>query len=352
MKKNVGVFLSALAALALAGCNKDKGTDAPGVDWTKVITDPDIQGFVLAGPSQTSVGENALDWSYKETSALHAASLNDVKAVSESLANELSTKNLKGLYILGDVRVGKEKANYDKYGYKPDGTLVKADGALTIKMCQYSYDEETEETSISTWMPSPEAYCMSLTPDTYQEQIHSEVKDINGLDHNSDVIVLGGSAVYTAVVAHFGEQVAAHDGKMVRYGLGLVKTGELDIEEKLAAEPYTPTMTTIESLGIMGSFNGWTEEVALVKNASGVYEGSITVEANAEFKVRANGDWIGFDWGYGALTTQPAVTDFVDASGNIKALKAGTVNISIKVPEQVSPISKDAISFTVAYAAE
>lgn len=346
MKKILGVLLGVAMAAGLTACGGGDDPAKPVVDWETKIVDESISGVVLCGPGQTTVGEKAIDWSYKEHAALKAASLNDLKAVDESLATDLASKNLKGLFMLGDVRIGVGgEAGYKKAGYKADGTLVVGDGALTIKMCQFSTNEETQVTTVSTWMPSPEAYAMSLTPATYQEQIHSETADANGLDHNSDVLVLGGAGIYTAVVAHFGEQQDAHDGAKVNWGLGLIKT-----EEKTGLQVEALVPETITKLGAIGDFNSWGADVDLVKNSEGVYEGTVEVEADQAFKVRANGAWT-YSWGFDALTTAPAETDFVNGDGNIKAVKSGTVKISIKVPEKVSIIASGVISFTVEYVA-
>ena len=45
-------------------------------------------------------------------------------------------------------------------------------------------------------------------------------------------------------------------------------------------------------MGLIGSFNSWSEDVELAFNeADNTYNGEITLEDNAEFKVRFNGDW-------------------------------------------------------------
>ena len=48
----------------------------------------------------------------------------------------------------------------------------------------------------------------------------------------------------------------------------------------------------ITKVGLIGSFNTWTEDVELTFNSTdNTYTGSISLEANAEFKVRFNGNW-------------------------------------------------------------
>ena len=54
----------------------------------------------------------------------------------------------------------------------------------------------------------------------------------------------------------------------------------------------TATALPITKVGLIGSFNSWSEDVELAFNeADNTYNGEITLEDNAEFKVRFNGDW-------------------------------------------------------------
>lgn len=340
MKKFFGVLLGALLTVGLASCG--------GPDFSKVWTDPSVQGYVLCGPSQNLVGENPLEWAYNENNVMTACSLNDVKAEGgEELANKFAGCSLKGLYMVKNVTIGATAAGYTKVGYKADGSLVMGDGALTIKICSFATDEETGTTAVQTWFPSPEGYSASFTPTTFQEQIHSDTPDANGLDHNSDVLVLGGAGNYTLFFAHFDKQVAANDGKMVSYAYAAVcKTPNPD---GCKVEPIVPT--PISSIGAIGSFagSGWSTDVPLTYDGSTKqYSGTITVAAGDSFKVRANGDWT-YNWGIGDATLALEFT--ADGDGNFVAPTEGVVQINIKLPESLSPIANKPTAYEVYYLA-
>ncbi|HNX15933.1 MAG TPA: hypothetical protein PKO28_00950 [Bacilli bacterium] len=337
-KKLLSVVLSATCVIALAACGPSGSND------DKVLADPDHATYCIAGPSQTTVGGASIAWDYSEAGVMTASSRNDLKAVSPDLATSLKDVELSSLYMIKDVVIGATAAGYNKVARLENGDLVMADGALTIKAVSIVYDAEDDVYSVDEWLPSPEHYGETLTPDLYWAPGHNATPDEDGLDHNSDAVVVGGAGTYTLVLARY----AAVNEAGSTLGIGLVQQeANPDGQQVTAIVPEALT-----SLGVIGSFaasSGWTVEVPLVKNNENVWEGSIEAAANDEFKVRANGAWT-YAWGFSAVTsTTEGIV--VDASGNIKAVAAGTYSISIVAPAEISVASSALTSFEIAFEA-
>lgn len=332
-KKLLSVVLSAACVLALAACGG-------GNSDSKVLADADHAAYCLAGPSQSKVGGVSLDWAYTEAGVMTASSRNDLKEVSQDLYDGLKDVSLSSLYIAKDVSISTAKADYTKLGYKADGGLICADGSLTLKTASINYDAGDDVYSVDEWMPSAEKHGESLTPSMYWVPGHSDVKDANGLDHNSDPIVLGGAGVYTIVLARYA---TVNEGGSF-FGIGLIQqTADASGEQVKAVTPVT-----VSSLGLIGSFegSGWSTEVALTKGASS-YTGSLELVAGDQFKVRANNSW-DYSWGYSAVSTV-AEGVIVENGGNIAAVKSGTYSIEVVAPAEVSLIASDLTSFTITF---
>lgn len=85
----------------------------------------------------------------------------------------------------------------------------------------------------------------------------------------------------------------------------------------LAAESPAATALAITKVGLIGTFNSWSDDVELAFNSTDLtYSGDVTLEAGAKFKVRFNGDW-GYALG-GALDKLSAY------GGDIEVAEAGT----------------------------
>lgn len=90
----------------------------------------------------------------------------------------------------------------------------------------------------------------------------------------------------------------------------------------LAAESPVATAVAITKVGLMGSFNGWTDELELTYNSGDMtYAGQVTLEANAQFKVRFNGDW-----SYALGGTLDKLSAY---GGNIEVADAGTYSVVV-----------------------
>ena len=83
-------------------------------------------------------------------------------------------------------------------------------------------------------------------------------------------------------------------------------------------EAATATAFEVTKVGLIGSFNGWSDDLVMAfDEATLTYSGTVNLAENAEFKVRFNGDW-----NY-SLGDDPADLNCLGA-GNIKVEKAGT----------------------------
>ena len=66
---------------------------------------------------------------------------------------------------------------------------------------------------------------------------------------------------------------------------------------ELDASALTYSLTKIETIGIIGGFNGWGGDVDMTYNtADGCWEATTTISEDTELKFRANHDW-GVNWG-------------------------------------------------------
>lgn len=116
------------------------------------------------------------------------------------------------------------------------------------------------------------------------------------------------------------------DGKW----LASINGAEVEIpEEKPVEEPVM--VLGDHTWGVIGSFNSWSEDAAMTISGN-TATATITVDANAEFKVRADGGW---DHDYGFAATEEMATAPVDGTefpatykgGNIVVAEAGEYEV-------------------------
>ena len=116
---------------------------------------------------------------------------------------------------------------------------------------------------------------------------------------------IGGTAVEGETISY---TLGAGDNLKIADG---VYFWTVDLDQKTAAA------LPITKVGLIGSFSGWSEDVELSFNAEdNTYNGTVTLEANAELKVRFNGNW---DYCLGGELTKLSAV-----AGNIKVAEAGT----------------------------
>ena len=95
----------------------------------------------------------------------------------------------------------------------------------------------------------------------------------------------------------------------------------------------TATALKVEKVGLIGSFNEWSDDVVLTFNAEDhTYNGTVTLGENAELKVRFNGNW---DYSLGGdLNRLQAVND------NCKVAEAGTYTAKLDLNKGTLTLSK------------
>ncbi len=95
----------------------------------------------------------------------------------------------------------------------------------------------------------------------------------------------------------------------------------------------TATALKVEKVGLIGSFNDWSDDVVLTFDAEDyTYNGTVTLGENAELKVRFNGNW---DYSLGGdLNRLQAVND------NCKVAEAGTYTAKLDLNKGTLTLSK------------
>ena len=86
----------------------------------------------------------------------------------------------------------------------------------------------------------------------------------------------------------------------------------------------------ITSIGIIGEQTNWSSDFATLtfNRTTRAWEGTATISDNSEFKFRANGEWIPYNWGASTYATQPAGDiDIITDGYNIKLNQGGTYRI-------------------------
>lgn len=301
MKKG---FIATLALLAVAGtvvsCGGDNSDD-------KILEDSEYS-WVSHGNFLLSDGETANSWNGKsaelyEKSKLEATSLNAVKEISEDVYTTLKGRSVKALYK-SEVVLGVNDAGWSSNCIK-ENKVYKANGSYCIKVAQCSVNYEPSETDPDTqvavyaeqqWIPDPKtAHCESLTPSTLFMPIWQEAADDHGFSWASNPVCIGGAGKYALIAAQYTTVSSATDAG---FGIALVKlegkdstAGEyVEVKEYVYAE---------HTYGVVGGFeaSGWNTDVPMTASADGKsYSATVTLKANDEFKVRADGKW-DYSWG-------------------------------------------------------
>ena len=98
-------------------------------------------------------------------------------------------------------------------------------------------------------------------------------------------------------------------------------------------ESKTATALKVEKVGLIGSFNEWSDDLVLTFNAEDhTYNGTVTLGENAELKVRFNGNW---DYSLGGdLNRLQAVND------NCKVAEAGTYTAKLDLNKGTLTLTK------------
>ena len=329
MKKLFRMLTLGVACVLLASCG---GSKEPAKNNDPLV-DKTYESFNVFGNNKVVQGEEEVDndWAVKEFNGMTAISLADAKALNADLGATLETKSIKGLYKFEGLVLGTKDAGW-KAKALVNGEVQEFNGSYAFKACGCDKNED-DEWNKTCHFPSPECHGESLTPSTlFITANMTATKDENDFDHDSNPVALQ-AGVYTVVLATYKAGVGDMN---IMCGVGLVKTG--DREGYVAPETYP-----ITSVGAIGAFNGWAEDAALTKTGN-TFAGTITLDAEGEFKVRLNGAWT-YSFGAGALEDQT----YHDGDGNISK-PAGTYLITLTLSaEAIADFNsnKTIVAFTV-----
>ena len=334
MKKAIAVLLAALMVISLAACGDkpkestpaptEKQTEAPTTtqaptEAEKVLEDTNHAIWTAHGNyllvDGTPNNWNGKDSEVYEKSALTAIKLSDVKAINEALYNELAKKDVKFLYTI-DVLLGTNDAGWSTQCLK-DGKMYLANGSYAIKVapCTVDVDGTTKVYAEDGWVPDAKtANAESLTPDTLFMPAWQEEKDENGFDWTANPVAIGGSGVYTLVVAQYTN---ASSPEKAGYGMGLVLK---EAKDGIAYEEILVYIPADHTYGIVGGFaaSNWGQagaDIEMKADGENTWKGEVALKAGEEFKVRADGEWVK-DWG-------------AAEGGNLKAEADGTYIVTI-----------------------
>ena len=257
---------------------------------------------------------------------LITACFNSAATLSTAIDSVLAQKDVDIEYIIvdggskdGTVDIIKEFASRSVRPASP--------GCLVIKWIS------EPDRGMYDHFPSAECHGESLTPATLFITDNMSETPVDGFDHNSNPVALA-AGVYTVVLATYKSAV----GEMgVMCGLGLVKTG--DREAYVAPAEYA-----VESMDVAGAFEGWGTNPVVLTKTGNVFEGTITLAEEGEFKVRLNGEWK-YSLGSGALANGA----YADNDGNISK-PAGTYLVHVELAAEAIAnfeANKTIVSFTV-----
>ena len=164
--------------------------------------------------------------------------------------------------------------------------------------------------------------------------------DANGWNHGGSQMLF--TSDYTTYVgfanlsANGFKFTSAADWSHINYGNageeGMLTTdgsaGNLTVPESglywcnVNIDALTWTATKIETIGVIGSFNGWAESLALTSEDGLFWTGTITLNEGDEYKFRCNNDWAINLGGVDEYTLVPN-------GANLKAPAAGTYTITL-----------------------
>ena len=294
-------------------------TEAPTEAPAEELADPNHEIWTAHGnyllPDGTANNWNGKDSEIYEATALTAIKLEDVKAIDEDLYNALAAKEVKYLYTI-DLLLGTNDAGWTT-NCLIDGKLFHANGsyALKVAQCTVDIDGSNKVYAEDQWVPDAKtANAESLTPATLFMPAWQEEKDENGFDWTANPVAIGGSGVYTLVVAQYTN---ASSPEKAGYGMGLVLK---EAKDGIAYEEIVEFIPADHTYGIVGGFaaSNWGQagaDIEMKADGENTWKGEVELKAGEEFKVRADGEWVK-DWG-------------AAEGGNLKAEADGTYIVTI-----------------------
>ncbi len=291
MKKIVVALLTLVMLFSVVACGQG------GSKKAEPLADEGHAAWVAHGQFKLADGTenswNGKDTALYEASSLTAIALEDVKAIDEGLYTALSGKDVKYLYTI-DLLFGTNDAGWTT-NFLKDGKLYRANGSYAFKIaqCTVDVDGDNKVYAEDQWISDPKtAHAESLTADTLFMPVWQEEADEYGFSWASNPVVTGGAGLYTLVIAQYNN---ASSPEQAGFGIGLVLK---EAKDGQAYEEILEFVPADHTYGIVGGFEGsdWATDVAMTDNGDGSWTGEVTLKANDEFKVRADGAW-DYSWG-------------------------------------------------------
>ena len=322
------LFLGLVAGIT--GCKKESFSD-------KVLKDEESAAWVLHGNIKLADGTDN-GWDGKpnalyEKSSMHATSIKAVSEINIDLARKLNGKNVKYLYIYEGAQLGVSDAGW-KAKFHDDADLFQANGSYVFKAAKVSYDEEDETYAEQLWMPDPKKSHAEALTDNVFIPTWQETSDEWGFSWADNLVVTGGAGRYTIIYAQYD---VVQSATVPGFGLAAIKTeAATGGQEYVKLDKFNPAEHTF---GLVGTINNWgnptvegdpTSVIAdtALTLSEGKYVADLTVEADAQIKVRADSAWDN-NWGFSSVDTDASCAEAVDADGNIKLTAAGTYHVAV-----------------------
>ena len=231
----------------------------------------------------------------------------------------------------------------DNNGKKPGGGVITQE---TLKV--YANVEATDWTTVGVWAWN-DAEGANYTGGNWPGEQLTETEIVDGKTcyvWNAPKEIAGKEIGF--IVNDFGTNgkqtvdltLTVEDGAMVVLtaegadGKWLASVNGEDVKEP-EQKPEPVLVLGEHTWGLIGSFNEWSADVVM-EASNGWVVGTLTLDADAEFKVRVDGDWAD-SYGFAATEEMPSIpvdgTQFAATynGGNLKVAEAGTYEVSFTI---------------------
>jgi len=186
-----------------------------------------VEGYYATGPSFMVNGVSVTSGG-DDIAKMSATSVDEVAKLDEDVGSILQKRDVKALYLLSGIEVGKASIGYTSKGYDAIGNLVEGDMSLVLMFCSAIKYEIKDKSGITTKTDLTNGYTNytyyktlgeSLTPTTLWVAGHNSEPDENGLNYDSYSLVVAGAGTYTGILALYNTE---YEGSCC--GLGMIQT--------------------------------------------------------------------------------------------------------------------------------
>ena len=324
----LGIALSLSACFGAKTTSNDSGKGSEGGKTEQVLEDKNSYAWAVHG-NHLLADETPNGWNGKDNELYEASKMTAIsKEESKRLGVDLTGKDVKYLYKYEGLILGTNDSGW-KTNFKKDGKMYKANGSYCFKAVKLSYDAEEEVYAEEQWIPHDhDGHTEALTSNLWVSPTFAEEPDADGFSWDYNPVAME-AGVFTLIVAEYN---AAPSATVCNYGIGLVKTGE---KEGIAFEEIVEWVAEDHTYGVIGSFNSWGADAAMTQDGQS-WKAVVTLEANAEFKVRADGAWDNA-WG-AAVLDKAASSAHVGGTDNLVVDAAGSYQVAISFPDGAAKI--------------